>query len=156
MQRKSRYLSGNCPLSPKTLMKDFKINGSRWEDCEKGTYKGDNVTLQYDSDVSVVACLWKGFTEADGLMDLSRMIAAFNSTIEPHDKATSNKLSEIENWSCLHTLPGKDGKNLRITPKNLAKCMADNGVYSCARQEARQLAGSFPKSCVLKVDSTSQ
>ena len=149
MERKAQHLSGNCPLSPKTLKKAFGMSKPSWIECGQGIYTGPNVSLRYEGEVSRLTCLLKGFAADDDTVDVDKLITHINSTIKPSDKSTSNTLEEIAGLDCLHTLPRNGQKYIGITAENLARCMADNGMYSCVRQEAGEMARNFPETCTL-------
>ena len=149
-QRRTRYLSGYCPMSPRTLRNAFRIKNPSWANCSqvKLNYTEDAVNMRYENEVSRIACYLKNFVTADGTMDLGKLIASMNSTITPGDKTSSHVLDEILGWSCRYPQPKtEDQKHIRITPENFARCMAENGVYSCVRREAREVARNFPETC---------
>ena len=152
-QRRTRYLSGNCPLSPTTLRNAFRMKNPSWANCSeaKANYTEDAVNLHYDEAVSRAACYLKNFETANGLMDIRKLITSMNSTIAPGDKTSSKMLEEIVGWSCRYALDKTaDQEHIRITPEGFAKCMAENGVYSCVRQEAMEVARNVPETCSFK------
>ena len=157
-ERRVQFLSGNCPMSPKTLRKVFKMETPSSQKCEKGMQTSYNdVKQRYENEVNRVACLLNNFVTADGTMDLDKLITSMNSTTAQNDKAASNKLKKLLEWDCLYAPPKSKGqKYSQITPKNFTKCMVDNGMYGCARQEARKVARKFPDTCVFKVNIPSQ
>ena len=158
-QRRIRYFSGICPMSPKPMREAFGMQTPSWDDCSKGMSAKTFTNIRHDSEVTRFTCLWKNFETANGTMDIGKLIASMNSTLAPGDKTSAegqDMLKEIVGWSCLYTSETGDQKYARLTPQEFARCMSENGIYSCAIQQAREAAGNFPETCSIKVKTTSQ
>ena len=65
-ERRVRYFSGTCPMSPKPLREAFGMKTPSWANCSGGMYTGEYTNLLHDSEVKRFTCLWRKFETRKG------------------------------------------------------------------------------------------
>ena len=143
--RRTRYLLGECPLSPLSLARGFGLNATRSESSQEGvpTPTQPNATLLFEAAVRRVVIGLQGLAGPDGNIDFRPLVASFSSGTPP-SPAVVTLLRELEVFGCARD---DSGQLVPVSTDFFVRCLAENAVYSCARQEAEQVARLFPDTC---------
>ena len=133
--RRAHFLAGSCPMSPSKLLDPFGlVTGRTWAECSQGATGHD-----YAAEVSRVACLLQDFENADGNVDFATLKSAINAA-----EGSARSGSTFILRSVVDTCTPTAGS---MSTEDLVKCWATWGAYSCAYDEANELAKQFPQAC---------
>ena len=134
--RRALFLSGDCPMSPSKLLDPFGlVTGRTWGECSQVGQTGED----YAEEVSRVICLLQDFETADGTVDFASLNSAINAA-EGSDRSASTFILR----SLVDTCTPATGS---MSTRDLVKCWASWGLYSCSYKEANELAQQFPQGC---------
>ena len=133
-----------APLSPRTLRNSLeRITGRTLEGCSQGLYRSKDIHQLYEAQISRIVCLLANF------IDYSTPIANVNFYM----------LNKAIQYERRRTYSQHADQLLRVlqlcdycdNPREFVECWANEGVLSCAYQEANQLADQLPASCAISV-----
>ena len=146
--RRAQFLSGDCPTSPGRLLDAFGLVPSRsWAECGKGLYTGNNATQQYEANITRIACILSDYKDMSGNVNHDKLMTAIDNGAES-DVGASSFLLKRQVDRCAGKWKADKMTYKQITLEEFVKCWASHGVFSCATQEANQVASDFPDSCV--------
>ena len=144
-QRRARFFSGDCPLSPRTLKNTLeRITGRTLEACSQGLYRGNDVHQLYESQISRIVCLLANFIDYSTPNAVNVNSYMLNKVIQYERRRTYSQHAH----QLLKILKSCDYCD---NPREFVECWANEGVLGCAYQQANQMASQFPDSCVISV-----
>ena len=149
LRRRTRYLTGDCPLSPISLARVFGLNATRSENSQG--LNTTNATLLFEVTVRRVIFGLQGLVGDDGKIDFSKLVLSFSNASSPNIAALL-VLQKLAEFGCARNARGE---LIPVTADSFVRCLAENAVYSCARQEAAQVARAFPDTCTPSMDTGS-
>ena len=142
--RRVRFFSGNGPLSPRTLKNTLeRVTGRSLDGCSQGLYRGNDVHLLYEIQIYRIVCLLANF------IDYSTPNANLNFYML--NKAIQNERRRTYSQHADQLLNILQLCDYCDNPRDFVECWANEGVLSCAYQQANQLAEQFPDSCTISV-----
>ena len=145
--RRARFLSGDCPLSPSSLQDALERIADRpLAECSQGLYSGEDADRLYDAQISRIICLLEKFTDSAGSIDFPKLRTAVARAQRP----AAQLLKMVNVCGTRRELFGTS-QNKEISAKEFAECWAGEGIFSCAFQQANQVAAQFPDSCAISV-----
>ncbi|KAF0290852.1 hypothetical protein FJT64_010953 [Amphibalanus amphitrite] len=137
-ERLSRFLTGQCPMSPSQLLDAYGLITSRtWPECSRslaGAAAGDG----FSSAVSQVTCLLQDFQTEDGALDATHLKSAVSSAPGAGRSSSTGVLKRTVN-ACGETQ----------SLGEFVMCWAARGILTCVFGEANQLARQFPPACTV-------
>ena len=142
--RRVRFFSGDCPLSPRTLKNTLeRVTGRTLEGCSRGLYRSRDVHQLYEAQIASVVCLLGNFIDYS-TPNANINFYMLNKAIQNERRRTYSQHAD-QLLRILHFCDYCDN------PREFVECWANEGVLSCAFQQANQVADQLPDSCLISV-----
>ena len=147
-RRRASFLLGEYALTPGELLRNsWLIKKSTSTKCSKGLYTGSDVNQLYKSGLNRTLCLLEKFIGTDGRMDISKLVEDGN---KQDTEFSSGPLYALVK-RCAGTGQGSVVTYRSMPAEDFVSCWAQQGVLSAAKQEASQVASSFPEKCSFNI-----
>ena len=144
-RRRLRFLSSDCPLSPRMLKNTLeRITRRTFEGCSQGLDRGKDVDQLYEAQISRIFCLLANF------IDFSTRNANVNFYMLR--KAIQNERRRTYSRQAIQLLKILKSCDYCDNPREFVECWANKGVIDCVYAEANEEASVFPNSCSVSVN----